>query len=70
MSITETDIADKLEPLGIVTGGLLVLIGLGTIIGMPWQTNDGTLVSFVQFLGILGTMAVGAGLVWLSRENE
>lgn len=68
MSSIET--SDKLEPLGIVTGAFLVLVGLGTVIGMPWATNGSTLTSIVQLFGILATILVGAGLVWLARTDE
>lgn len=68
-AVLEDGIADRLELLGTVTGGLLVLIGLGTIVGMPWQTNGDLATSIVQLLGILATMGVGAGLVWLSRQT-
>lgn len=67
MNIDEV-VEDRLEPLGTVAGAFLVLIGLGTIVGMPWQTNGDLAASVVQLLGILATMAVGAGLVWLSRQ--
>ena len=65
--MSSIEASDKLEPLAIVTGAFLVLVGLGTVIGMPWQTNGSTLTSVVQLGGILATMAVGAGLVWLAR---
>ncbi|MCU4718555.1 hypothetical protein [Halapricum hydrolyticum] len=60
--------SDRLELFGTLTGVLLVLIGLGTIAGMPWQTNGDAAVSVLQLLGVLATMGVGAGLVWLTRQ--
>ncbi|MFW6265824.1 MAG: hypothetical protein ACOC2A_03505 [Halanaeroarchaeum sp.] len=69
MSNSESRFADTLEPLGTVVGGLLVLMGLGTIVGMPWATNGDLAASIVQILGILATMGVGVGLVWLSRQT-
>jgi hypothetical protein len=68
MSNSESRFADTFEPLGTAVGALLVLIGLGTIIGMPWATNGDLAASIVQLLGILGTIGIGAGLVWLSRQ--
>lgn len=68
-AVLEDGGADRLELLGTVTGGLLVLIGLGTIVGMPWQTNGDLATSIVQLLGTLATMGVGTGLVWLSRQT-
>lgn len=60
---------DTLESLGAVTGVFLVLVGLGTVIGMPWQTNAGLLVSIIQLLGVVGTVAAGAGIVWLTQQE-
>lgn len=60
------DFDDVLEPLGTVVGVLLVLIGLATVAGTPWTTS-GAVAGGLQSLGALGTAAVGAGLVWLSR---
>jgi hypothetical protein len=68
-AVLKDGVADRLELLGTATGGLLVLIGLGTIVGMPWQTNGDLATSIVQLLGILATIGVGAGLVWLSRQT-
>jgi hypothetical protein len=53
--------------LGIGTGVFLVLAGIGTVIGAPWQTNGSGLLTAIQLLGVLGTIALGAGLVWLTR---
>lgn len=60
--------SDRLELFGTLTGVLLVLMGLGTVAGMPWQTNGDIAVSVLQLFGVLGTIAVGVGLVWLTRQ--
>ncbi len=59
---------DTLEPLGILTGALLVLIGLGTLVGQPWATANSTIAVVLQLVGVVVTVALGAGLVWLSYE--
>ena len=61
--------SDRLELFGTVTGALLVLIGLGTISGLPWQTNGDVAVSILQLLGVVATIAIGSGLVWLVRQE-
>ncbi|MFB6129042.1 MAG: hypothetical protein ABEJ47_04685 [Halorhabdus sp.] len=60
---------DRLEPLGIVAGVSLVVMSLGTLVGMPWTTNASVTVSIVQLVGILGAIAIGAGLVWFARTE-
>ena len=57
---------DKLEPLGIAAGVFLVLAGLGTLAGAPWATNPETVAVVVQIIGALATVALGAGLAYLS----
>ncbi|QGN07984.1 hypothetical protein Hrd1104_12210 [Halorhabdus sp. CBA1104] len=61
--------ADRLEPIGIVTGAFLVVVGLGTMAGQPWSTNGSALVSAVQLLGVAGMVAIGVGLAWLARSE-
>ena len=68
MSVTNR-FDDTLEPVGIAVGVLLVLVGLTTVAGMPWTTKATIAAAAVQVVGALGTAAVGAGLVWLSREG-
>jgi hypothetical protein len=68
MSVTER-FDDRLEPLGIGLGVLLVLMGLGTIAGFPWVTKGDALASVLQVVGALAMAGVGAGLVWLSRHE-
>lgn len=61
---------DRLEILGIAAGAFLVLTGLGTIAGLPWQTAQSVLVGVVQVMGALLTIAVGAGLVWVTQDER
>jgi uncharacterized membrane protein YkgB len=58
---------DRLEVVGTAIGILLVLIGLATIAGAPWATKISAAAAVLQIGGALATVAVGAGLVWLSR---
>lgn len=59
-----------LRTLAIVAGVFLVLVGLGTVSGMPWQTNNSVVMTLLQAVGVIGTIAIGAGLVWLARYEE
>lgn len=61
---------DKLEPLGIAAGVFLVLVGLGTVVGAPWTTNPDTAAVAIKLLGALATIALGAGLAYLSWTGE
>lgn len=57
---------DPLEPLGLVMGTLLVLVGIATLLGTPWAYKSGSaLVMVGQALGALGAIGIGAGLAWL-----
>lgn len=62
------DFADTLEPLGMLAGALLVLFGLGTLVGQPWATKS-AVTFLVQLVGVVAMIAVGAGLVWISRTD-
>jgi hypothetical protein len=61
--------ADRLEPLGIGFGVLLVLVGIMTIVGTPWaHKSGGALLMVGQGLGAVAAIAVGAMLAWLARK--
>jgi hypothetical protein len=62
--------ADTLEPLGILAGVALVLIGLGTLVGQPWATANSTIALLLQLVGVVVTIAIGVGLAWLSYVDE
>ncbi|MBO4247486.1 MULTISPECIES: hypothetical protein [Halomicrobium] len=61
---------DLAEPLGIGTGVVLVLIGLGTVAGTPWTTNGSLMVSVLQMLGVVATIALGVALASLSWNGR
>lgn len=59
---------DPLEPLGIGAGALLVLIGLATIAGMPWEIKP-IAPAALQVVGSIATIAIGVVLAWISRTE-
>lgn len=61
---------DELEPVGIAVGAFLVLVGLATVAGTPWTTNPDTLAVAIKILGSLATVALGAGLAYLSWSGR
>lgn len=61
---------DRLDALSVVLGAFLVLVGLGTLTGMPWQYGGGALVMVGNVVGALAAIGVGAGLAWLSYDAE
>lgn len=64
-----TATADRLEPLGIGFGVLLVLVGLATIVGTPWAYKSGGILLLLgQGLGAVAAIAIGAGLAWVARD--
>ena len=64
-----TATSDRLEPLGLGVGVLLVLVGIATLVGTPWAyKSGGVLVTLGQIVGALAAVAIGAGLAWIVRE--
>jgi uncharacterized membrane protein len=61
---------DKLEPLGVLAGVFLVLVALGTVVGMPWETNNDALASILQLVGVVAMIGIGIGLARLSYVGE
>ncbi|MFC7140650.1 hypothetical protein ACFQMA_12555 [Halosimplex aquaticum] len=61
--------SDRLEPVGIAVGVLLVLVALGTLAGAPWTTKGDMLASAIQVFGAVATAGIGALLIWLSRTD-
>lgn len=61
--------ADRLDVLGVLVGAFVALVGLGTLVGMPWQHSGGGLVTVLQILGALAAVGVGVGLAWLTHTQ-
>ena len=61
--------ADRLEPLGIGFGALLVLVGVATLVGTPWaHKSAGALLAIGQILGAVAAIAIGGGLAWIAKK--
>jgi hypothetical protein len=61
---------DRLDALNVVLGAFLVLVGLGTLAGMPWQYGGGALVMVGNVVGSLAAVGIGVGLAWLAYDSE
>lgn len=62
---------DRLDVVGIPVGLFVALVGLGTLIGMPWQYSaGGAVVTVLQIVGSLAAIAIGLGLVYLVHVVE
>lgn len=61
--------SDRLEPVGIAAGVLLVVVAVATLAGTPWTTKGDALASVIQVVGVVGTAAIGVFLVRLSRTE-
>jgi uncharacterized membrane protein len=62
------DLEDTFQPLATAGGVFLIVVSLATVVAFPWATNNDILVSLFQLLGVVGTVAVGAGLIWVARQ--
>jgi len=61
--------ADTLEVLGVLVGVFLVLAGLGTVAGTPWETARGTAAAALRVLGALVAAVLGLALIWIVRRE-
>lgn len=64
------DVEDRLEPLGILVGAILVLMALGTVVGTPWTTNASVVATLIQFVGVVAMIGVGVALARLSYRSN
>lgn len=64
------DYEDRLELLGIIAGGFLVLAALGTLVGMPWATNEELVAVLVQMIGLAAMLAVGVALIAIAYRDD
>lgn len=63
--MTALSFDDRLDVLGTLLGAFIVLGALGSLLGAPWDTNPDTLAVVLQLLGVVLTVVIGAGLLWL-----
>lgn len=61
---------DRLEVLGVAAGAFLIVAALGTVLGQPWTTNPDTAAVGLKLVGVVATVAVGAGLIYLSWTGQ
>ena len=62
---------DRLDLVSIPVGLFVLVVGLGTLLGQPWQYAAGGAPQMVlQLLGALAAVAIGVGLVWLGHFVE
>lgn len=61
--------ADRLDVFGVLVGAFVALVGLGTLVGMPWQYGAGGVVTVLQIFGALAAVALGVGLAWLTHTQ-
>lgn len=61
---------DRLATVGVVTGAFLVLYVLGTLAGTPWTTQPDVGALVVRLVGLLGLLALGVGLAWLTLTEK
>lgn len=57
---------DRLDMVGVPVGIFLAIVGLGNLVGQPWQYSaGGAPVMILQIIGSLAAIALGIGLVYL-----
>lgn len=62
-------IDDPLRAWGLAVGGALVLAGVGILVATWTRAEPGATVAAGRTLGALGTIAIGAGLAWLTATR-
>ena len=68
MSLFEYE--DTLEVMGILLGAFVVLVGLGSLAGMPWTTTENTTAAAIQTVGILVTIVVGLVILAVTYSGK
>lgn len=61
---------DRLEILGILVGAFVVIVGVGTLSGLPWTTTNDLVASLIQIVGIVATIAIGLVLMRIAYTGE
>lgn len=61
---------DPLDVLGVGAGVFLVLVGIGSLSGAPWQYSGDVLVAVGEVAGALGAILLGAALAWFVYSTQ
>jgi predicted membrane-bound spermidine synthase len=61
---------DRLEWLGILVGAFVIVVGIGSLSGLPWTTAESTLAAGIQVVGIFGIISVGIVLVLFAYTGD
>ena len=67
---TTIDFEDNLAILGVLVGGFVVVVGLGTLLGQPWTTTESTSAVVVQLVGIVTMVAIGLLLIIITYADK
>ena len=61
---------DRLTALGVFVGEFVVVVGLGTLAGLPWTSTENTAAAAAQMVGIVATIGIGLLLVVLTYADD
>ncbi|WP_436903254.1 hypothetical protein [Halovenus halobia] len=61
---------DRLEVLGLATAAFVAIVALGTLVGQPWATAEGTAPALVQTVGLLLSFLVAAVIVLVTQGYD
>jgi hypothetical protein len=64
------DFEDRLAVLGVLAGAFVIVVGLGTLLGLPWTTTESTTAAVIQLVGIVANIAIGAVLIVITYADE
>ncbi|MFB6086775.1 MAG: hypothetical protein ABEJ84_08250 [Halodesulfurarchaeum sp.] len=62
---------DRLDAVAIPVAIFTLVVGLGTLLGQPWQyAAGGAPLMALQLFGALAAVGIGIGLLWLGHFVE
>jgi hypothetical protein len=61
---------DRLTAVGAIVGAFVLVVGVGTLLGQPWQyAAGGPAIMLLQLLGALTAVGIGLALLTIGRWN-
>jgi hypothetical protein len=64
------EFSDRLEMLGVLGGGFVIITALGTLAGLPWTTTTNTAAALVGVLGVFLTLALGVVVIAITYDGS